>query len=120
MRRKTGEAAARKRREPPVSSTDRCTQYALDVAAGRVVAGPGIRGAAARHLRDLEDGHLRGLWFDVDAVERVLAYFEEVLTVLKDGDVVPFRPADSQAFILGSVFGWKKADGWRRFQTAYV
>lgn len=50
------------------SSADPATQYAMDVTSGRVPAGPDIRNACARHLRDLEKGPARGLFWDVDAV----------------------------------------------------
>lgn len=71
-------------------------------------------------MRDLEHGHKRGLWFDVAAAEDVFAFSREVCTVLKDGKVVPFELQPSQKFKVGSVFGWKRANGRRRFQTAYV
>lgn len=32
----------------------------------------------------------------------------------------PFRSHPSQDFIIGSLFGWKKADGTRRFRRAYI
>jgi hypothetical protein len=41
---------------------------------------------------------------------------------LSDGqfDGKPFKLHPSQAFKLGSIFGWKKADGTRRFRTVYI
>jgi phage terminase large subunit-like protein len=107
----------------------RVTQYASDVAEGRVVAGPLVRLACARHLRDVERwGTTPGagpFWFDESAVARVVDFFESEL-VLPDmldpetGECLPFVLADWQAFIVGSLFGWKKADGHRRFRTAYI
>lgn len=32
----------------------------------------------------------------------------------------PFELHESQAFIIGSIFGWKRADGRRRFRRAYI
>jgi hypothetical protein len=32
----------------------------------------------------------------------------------------PFDLQPWQAFVIGSLFGWKRADGLRRFRTAYV
>jgi phage terminase large subunit-like protein len=32
----------------------------------------------------------------------------------------PFELSDWQVFILWVLFGWKRADGWRRFRTAFV
>ena len=34
--------------------TDRCTQYALDVTEGRIIAGELVRLACQRHLDDIE------------------------------------------------------------------
>lgn len=86
-----------------------------------MVAGPHVREACARHLRDLKEGPKRGLHFDLEAVERVLGFFREVLR-LNGGEFEgqPYEPIDWQAFILGSLFGWKGKDGFRRFRTAYI
>lgn len=126
------EAAAPKaragRRTPAGSSTDPAldpvTYYAEEVAAGRIVAGPHVRGACKRHLKDLVDGEERGIFWDLPAAIRVFEFFREVLTVLKDGDTVAFELELAQKFIVGSIFGWKRvhADGKarRRFRTAYI
>lgn len=108
---------------------DPVTQYARDVAAGRIVAGPWVRLAADRHLRDLQTWGARKkagapYWFDLEAVGRVIAFFASELVLPdmtdEDGDVLPFHLQPWQAFIVGSLFGWKKADGHRRFRTAYI
>jgi phage terminase large subunit-like protein len=72
-------------------------------------------------LKDLQDGHERGLSFDLDAANRAFSFFEEVLR-LSEGqfDGQPFILHESQAFIVGSLFGWKRANGTRRFRRAYV
>jgi phage terminase large subunit-like protein len=49
-------------------------QYAQDVIDGRIVACKWVRLACERHFHDLEHGHERGLYFDVDAAERVLRF----------------------------------------------
>src|SRR5690606_38215432 len=48
-------------------------------------------------------------------------YFETVLK-LNGGQFegLPFRLHPSQAFIVGSLFGWKREDGTRRFRRAYI
>lgn len=110
---------------PPTSSSapvDQATAYARAVAAGKIVAGPHVRDACARHLRDLKDGRSRGLVWDVDAAERAIRFFRVVLKVkTRDNRWVPFALEPSQCFIVGSIFGWKRADsGYRRFRVAYV
>lgn len=100
---------------------DRVTQWAQQVVTGAVVAGPGVRGAAARHLKDLQTAHERGLRWDLPAALEAMAFFEEVLR-LNGGQFegVPFRLLGWQAFIVGSIYGWKRADDTRRFRSAYV
>lgn len=104
------------------TSADPATAYARDVHAGKINAGPYVRAACARHLRDLDEGSARGLVWDLEAVEHVIGFFRDVLR-LSEGkfDGVPFELHPSQAFIVGSVFGWKwSATGTRRFRRAYV
>lgn len=116
---KTASASPSRRRG---SSTDPCTQYARDVTSGRIVAGPHVRAACARHLRDLEDGPARGLIWDPAAAERFAAFCREVLR-LNGGEFEgePFELEPPQAFIAGSLFGWKvAATGYRRFRVAYI
>src|SRR5690349_4722601 len=93
---------------------DPVLQYALVVTSGKEIAGPLVRQAGERHLRDLVDGKKRGLRWDLAAAERVFGYFDEVLRLVDDdGHVVPFKLHPSQQFIVGSLFGWKGPDGYR-------
>jgi phage terminase large subunit-like protein len=103
------------------SSSDPVTAYAEAVICGKEVAGPHVRAACERHMRDLADGHKRGLHFDREAADRALRFFPAVLR-LSDGQFEdkPFDLHPSQAFKTGSVFGWKRADGTRRFRRAYL
>ena len=103
------------------SRADRVTTYARKVAAEKIVAGPLVRLAAARHLDDLAHGHERGLRWDPKKADRVFKFFERVLR-LNGGEHEgkPFILQPWQAFIVGCLFGWVLADGSRRFQTAYL
>jgi phage terminase large subunit-like protein len=103
------------------TSDDAATAYARVVTGGEIVAGPHVRASCARHLRDLESGHERGLAWNMDAAKRALGFFPDVLR-LSEGQFEgePFNLHPSQAFIVGSVFGWKRADGTRRFRRAYI
>jgi phage terminase large subunit-like protein len=98
-------------------NTDRTTAYARAVVAGRVVAGPWVRLACERHLRDLKDRKKTGLEWRLAAAEKACDFFPELL-VLEDGK--PFRLEPFQCFIVGSLFGWYGPDGFRRFRDAYV
>jgi phage terminase large subunit-like protein len=103
------------------SSVDRTREFAEAVADGVIVAGPHVRNACKRHLLDLENGHERGLKFDHAAAEYAFEFFENVLK-LSEGqfDGRPFELHPSQAFIIGSLFGWMREDGTRRFRRAYI
>jgi phage terminase large subunit-like protein len=102
-----------------------------DASAGAlIVAGPLVRLACERHLRDREvaartGGHPGGWWFDDGAADFIIQYFETVLRLpdMKDvetGDHLPFLLEPAQDFMVGSIFGWKGRDGYRRFREAYI
>ena len=100
---------------------DEATDYARAVDSGEIVAGPHVRAACKRHLKDLKEGAARGLYWDIDAAQKIIRYCRTVLK-LSEGQFegLPFNPEPSQCFILGSLFGWKRADGTRRFRRAYI
>lgn len=97
----------------------RVTTYAQQVLDGAIPAGRLVRLACERHLRDLETGHQRGLWFDNEAAERAIVFFGFLRHSKGEWAGEPFELSLWQAFIVGSVFGWKREDGTRRFRTAY-
>lgn len=93
-------------------------QYAEKVLSGEIVAGPHVRNQCKRHLADLKR---EDVYFDEGAADRVIGFFRDVLR-LSEGQFegIPFHLHISQAFIVGSLFGWKAADGARRFRRAYI
>lgn len=107
---------------PRKSATeDPATDYAKEVCSGKRAAGPDIRNACARHLRDLKEGPKRGLEWDVEESNKAQRFYRNVLK-LNGGQYegLPFVLLPWQAFIVGSLFGWKASDGTRRFRVAYV
>lgn len=101
---------------------DPVTHYANEVLSGRIIAGPHVRNSCKRHLRDKENAHERGLYFDYKSMFRIFKFFEAYLK-LSEGQFEgkDFKLHISQKFILGSLFGWKrKRDGKRRFRRAYI
>lgn len=80
-----------------------------------------MRLACSRHLADLDSGPTRGLRFNLARADRAFRFFEELL-VLAEGQFAgqPFKLQPWQAFILGSIFGWLRVDGTRRFRLAYI
>lgn len=103
-----------------MSKADPATCYAEDVASGKILAGRLVRQAGERHLRDLEFGPKRGLVWDVDTASHLYDYFRVVLRL--NGGEWEGKPFDLglwQQFIIGSLFGWKTDDGYRRFRVSY-
>lgn len=103
------------------NTSDPVTKYAKAVVSGKKIAGPHVRAACQRHLNDLADSHKRGLVFDLAAALHAIGFYRDVLR-LNGGEFEgqPFELLDWQQFIVGSLFGWKGADGYRRFRVAYV
>ncbi|EFO32608.1 putative phage terminase, large subunit [Roseibium sp. TrichSKD4] len=100
---------------------DPVTAWAEDVHAGRILAGPHVRNAAERHLKDLDTACDRGFVWDVDAAKDVIGFFHRRLR-LNGGDFEgkPFHLHPSQQFRVGSLFGWKNVEtGLRRFRRFY-
>lgn len=109
-------------KKAPKTPVDRCTQYAEDVLAGRIVAGEQVKLACKRHLNDIEASKLAvfNYYFDTAQSQEIINFAEEL--VIAEGDepqqvtLYPF-----QCFILGSLNGWRiKGKGYRRFRTSYV
>ena len=103
------------------TALERVSAYAQAVLDGAIVAGPHVRNACRRHFDDLTKGKARGLYWDDAAARRVFNFFERKLR-LSEGqfDNQPFILQPMQEFIIGSIFGWKRADGTRRFRRAYI
>lgn len=104
-------------------TTDRATQYAELVLEERIIAGPHVRNACKRHIDDLGRSDLVWNWGDGErgSGSHALGFFEKKLK-LSEGQFenTPFVSQPPQDFIIGSVFGWKRPDGARRFRRAYI
>lgn len=86
---------------------------------GEILAGPSIRGSCQRHLDDLDRDD--GVYFDTAAADHALGFFADVLRLAGgEHEGQPFELLDWQAFIIGSLFGWKAPDGYRRFRMAFI
>ncbi len=95
------------------------SRYAVDVVEGRVIAGELVRLACQRHLRDLETGAARGLRFDCEAASMVARFARTLQHTTGAYAGRPLELQPWQQFRIGSVFGWKHADGRRRFRDTY-
>ena len=105
----------------PTASIDEVTAYARAVLAGEISACELIKAACRRHLRDLEDGGSRGLAWRPDAAQFRIGFYPRFLRHSKgEWARKPFDLSPWQKFIVGSIFGWKRANGTRRYRYAYI
>jgi phage terminase large subunit-like protein len=103
------------------ATLDETTAYARAVIAGDVPACRLARLACQRHLDDLKSGKKRGLWFDVDAAQYRIGFYPTFLRHSKgEWARKPYELTPWQRFNIGSVFGWKRKDGTRRFRYVYL
>jgi phage terminase large subunit-like protein len=103
--------------------THPASQYALDVASGKRVAGLPERQACQRHLDDLKraESSEYPYTFDETKADRIYRWFDHCRHVEgplagQPVDLLPF-----QQFDLGVMFGWvRKDNSYRRFEKAYI
>ena len=77
--------------------------------------------ARRRNLRDLEDAGERGLHFDSAAADQAVQFFALLRHSKGEWAGHPFKlePWQEQD-IIRPLFGWKRANGTRRFRVALV
>lgn len=100
--------------------------WAKRVLAGKQVAGRLITLAVQRHMHDLaltrrKGGHPKGFVFDEEKAGRVIRFFERNLRHWKGewaGQALKLQPW--QQFVLWVIFGWRRADGMRRFRRVWL
>lgn len=113
------------------------TAYALAVVNGDLIACDLVKAACRRHLYDLkrsERRHAR-IWFDEAEAHNAIRFFETLKQSKGKWAGRPLKLKPWQAFIVGSIYGWKRCptledgerpdwtvprENWkRRFRTAY-
>lgn len=101
------------------STDDPVTAYARAVVARKVPACRLHRRAAQRHLDDLVDGPKRGLTWDAARGMRVVRFFGFLRHSKGEWGGQTVELAPWQVFVVGSIFGWLRRDGTRRFRVVY-
>jgi phage terminase large subunit-like protein len=103
----------------------RADAYARAVLDGAIVAGPYVRLAAARHVRDRADD-AAAFVFDATAADHAIGFIERWVCLPDTTDDATGGPRRFllepwQAFIVASIFGWRwRTSGYRRFRNAYI
>lgn len=93
------------------------TAYADRIASGKIQAGTLHRLACERHLRDLASKRYE---FDTAAASRAVEFYPRFLRHYKGewaGHPITLGPW--QQFIVGSLWGWRAADGLRRYRNNF-
>jgi phage terminase large subunit-like protein len=106
-------------------SRDYCAiaqKYALNVISKKIPAGKHVIAACQRQLDDLKRWNTKDSPFLFDKRKaNVVCEFIELLPHIKgpkSGQLIELEPW--QIFILTTIFGWIRPDGYRRFRRAYV
>lgn len=109
------------------SWTHRVDAYALATQNDTAAAGPLVRLACARHLRDRERASADPSWYQFrpERADHCIDFIEQCLRLPdmndENGDAAFFKLSGWQAFIVGSLFGWvDPASGYRRFREGYI
>ena len=80
-----------------------------------------VKAAVGRHQWDLKHAQKRGYYFDAKLADLACYFFPTCLSFTKgEWAGKPFELSESQLFIVWSLFGWRRADGTRRFRQAYL
>src|ERR1039458_9461523 len=112
---------------PRIDAYNVAVKYASDILTGNILAGKLLILAAKRFISDLKYGHTRGITMDKIAAQHVVDFFG----TLRHWDAewgpsaahpkgVPFVLSPWQTFIVVNLFGFKRADGTRRFRKAHI
>src|ERR1700677_3841947 len=99
------------RRKPRAAPTCAVEAYARDVIGRRIVVGRLVRLACQRHLDDLAHAGKRGLVWDAAAALHALTFFTHLRHSTGEWAHQPFMLQPWQDFVIGSLFGWKRAEG---------
>jgi phage terminase large subunit-like protein len=94
--------------------------YAERVRDGEILACEYVQLAVRRYTADLDNALDKGWYFDKKAAMRAINFIEKLKHTKGEWAGQRFRLEPWQQFVLCNIFGWKNADGTRRFRYAYI
>lgn len=94
--------------------------YAEQVRSGEILVCEYVRFAVERYYADLDRALDMGRYFDKKAGMRAIRFIEKLKHTKGEWAGQRFRLEPWQQFVLWNIFGWKNADGTRRFRYAYI
>ncbi len=95
-------------------------QYAEDVQMRKVLACELVQLAVKRYFDDLENALERGWFFDRKAGARAIKFIESLKHTKGQWAGQRFKLEPWQQFVVWNIFGWKLANGTRRFRYVYI
>lgn len=96
-------------------------QYAEDVLSDKIVACEWVKLACKRYFRDKSQALEKGWRFDAKAAQSVINFHERILKHYQGKWAgKPFLLLPWQQFTRWNIYGWKNADGTRRFQKVGI
>lgn len=94
--------------------------YAQQVRSRNILTCEFVQLAVDRYYRDMDNALDKGWYFDRKAAQRAISFIERLKHTKGRWAGLRFKLEPWQQFIIWNIFGWKMADGTRRFRYAYV
>ena len=94
--------------------------YAQQVRTGNILTCEFVQLAVDRYYRDMDNALDKGWYFDRKAAQRAISFIERLKHTKGQWAGLRFKLEPWQQFIIWNIFGWKMANGTRRFRYAYV
>lgn len=94
--------------------------YAEQVLNGEVLTCDLVQLAVQRYFNDIDNVLERGWYFDRKAATRAIKFIESLKHTKGEWAGQRFKLEPWQQFVVWNIFGWKLADGTRRFRYVYI
>ena len=99
---------------------DQATDYAKAVTSKKIVACELVRLACQRHLHDIATASARGLYWVPEQAQIIYDFYRQLRHSKGRWAGQPFELHPWECFFTGSVWGWRRKDGTRRFRQAHM
>ncbi|MDD3039493.1 terminase TerL endonuclease subunit [Bacteroides sp.] len=94
--------------------------YAEQVLSGNILTCELVQLAVQRYFSDIDNALERGWYFDRKAASRAIKFIESLKHTKGEWAGQRFKLEPWQQFVVWNIFGWKLADGTRRFRYVYI
>lgn len=94
--------------------------YAEQVSNGEILTCELVQLAVQRYFSDIDNALERGWYFDRKTAVRAIKFIESLKHTKGEWAGQRFKLEPWQQFVVWNIFGWKLADGTRRFRYVYI